>query len=49
MYLLFDNVRALYMWLWLLAVVNVNAFLSNTSCLIMGLLIGSQRSAGLVL
>ena len=34
-----NNVRALYMWLWLLAVVVVNAFLGNASCLIMGLLI----------
>ena len=43
------NVRALYMWLWLLAVVVVNAFLGNASYLIMGLLIGSQQFAWLVL
>ena len=44
-----DNVRALYMWLWVLAVVVVNAILSNASFLIMELLIGFQRSAWLVL
>ena len=44
-----DNARALYMWLWVLVVVVVNAFLSNVSCPIMGLLIGFQRSAWLIL
>ena len=38
-----DNVRALYIWLWVLAVVVVNAILSNASFPIMGFLIGSQR------
>ena len=43
------NVKALYMWLWVLAVVVVNTLPSNASYPIMGLLIGSQQSAWLVL
>ena len=43
-----DNVRALYMWLWGLAAVVVNAFPGNAFCPIIELLRGSQRSAWLI-
>ena len=43
-----DCVKTLYLWLWGLTVVVVNAFPGNASGPIMGLLRDSQRSAWLI-